>query len=157
MSPLPHSPAPVQPPQHQFSAVPPTVPAWHSCFHQLSACLHHIYVSQLQRLEESLASTETPPFNTDNPPTKATFHPPLVERIPICPGAKFQPCFVRAERRASWCLPRDGLRLPPQVQKNATNYWGSNTESFLLTPDRYAEDPNWHFLTPWVMGEVHIA
>lgn len=28
------------------------------------------------------------------PPTKNTFHPSLVKRIPICPGAKFQPCFL---------------------------------------------------------------
>lgn len=95
----------------------------------------------LSRVWHRLKHPPTPPTTPsihNNPPTKATFHPPLVERIPICPGAKFQPCFARAERRASWCLPRVGPHLSPPIgPKNATNYWGSNAEGFLLTPDRY--------------------
>lgn len=76
----------------------------------------------------------------NNPPTKATFHPPLVERIPICPGAKFQRCFARAERPAASCLPWEDPHTPPpfpQGQKMLQMIEGANAESFLLTPDRY--------------------
>lgn len=109
--PHPHPPAPVQPPQHQFSSL--SLLDIHVFIGSLHVYITYTYVSQLQRLEESLASTKIlPPSIHNNPPTKTTFHPPLVERIPICPGAKFQPCFARAERRASWCLPREGSPPP---------------------------------------------
>lgn len=113
------------------------VPAWHPCFHQLPACLHHIYVSQLQRIWHRLKHSPPSPIH-NNPPTKATFHPPLVERIPICPGAKFQPCFARAERPVALCLPWEGPHLPPQGQKMLQIIEGADAEGFLLTPDRYS-------------------
>lgn len=43
------------------------------------------------------------------PPTKNTFHPPPVERIPICPAAKFQPCFLGMEHPA--------LVSPPEMAR----------------------------------------
>lgn len=62
----------------------------------------HIHLSSAERWLEFGTDSEAappspppPPFNTQHSlPHRNTFHPPLVKRIPICPGAKFQPCFL---------------------------------------------------------------
>lgn len=87
----------------------------------------HIRLSATETWGEFGIDWTPAPVSIHNHPTKATLHPPLVERIPICPGAKFQPCF---ERVAS----PEKAPASPAGPKNATNYW---EKALLLTPDRY--------------------
>ena len=74
------------------------------------------------------------------PPTKNTFHPSLVKRIPICPRAKFQPCFLESSAWVSLPLRRDGYpppQPPPhphQAPKALHSIEGADTEVSLSPP-----------------------
>lgn len=145
--------APIPPPPCHCSSCyhPPPAPAqlrfpisvWGACFHQLHTCLHHIYISQPVRVGESLAPAQMRPPSSHQhirlTPTKNAFHPPLVERIPICPGAKFQPCFLGTKRPGFSEPPQRRAQhpLPPQGPKTLQIIEGEDTEVFLLTRDRY--------------------
>lgn len=132
-----------QPPQHQFSSVPLAVPAWHSCFHQLPTCLYHIYVSQLQRLEEFGIDWTTPPHPTPTPFQYITTLPQrphstflLSKGYPSAPEPNSSHVLRERSAELGFASP-EKAPASPKGPKNATNYWESDAEGLLLTPDRY--------------------
>lgn len=131
----------------------------HSCFHQLHTLTSHLHLSPRESWEKSGTVSNTPCSlqHITVPPTKNTFHPLLIERIPICPGAKFQPCFLETEHPALLCLPWEGPHLPPQAPKNATNDWGSRQwrlsfNSWQVLMGGY-QDVNWKDGSVWHLGD----
>lgn len=122
----------------------------------------HLSASERQWREFGTGSDVNPPSScclqhTTLPPTVKTFLPPPVERIPICPGAKFQPCFLGTQRLALESLPWEDRGLPPRGPKNATNYWGSRQWSLSFNPWQvplgYYQDVNGRDRAVWHTGD----
>lgn len=108
------------------------VPAWHPCFHQLPACLHHIYVSQLQRIWHRLKHSPLLQYITTLPQRP---HSTLLLSKGYPSALEPNSSHVLQERSARLlCASPEKAPTSPNRAKNATNYWGSRRWRLSFNP-----------------------